>query len=233
MRAAGDHADGFALRLDGGAVARDVAGHRLEPDQLSARALRFDALQGVAADEVAFVQLHGPSQAGLVWVDRFVHVVAPQTESCLEPGRIPGTEAGRKHACRSAMAQDGVPCFAEALAADEELEAVLARIAGARDQSVDPGHVALAKTKVRDGLQAFAPKQLLGPRALECDQAELEGAVLDLDVARRVLAKPTQVGLAVGCVHHDKETFAAAVDDEVVDDATRLVAEQVVLRLAV
>jgi len=82
-------------------------------------------------------------------------------------------------------------------------------------------------------LQSLGREQLLGARALEREQRKLECAVLDLHARRRVLPKPIQVMLAVRCVDDDEKTFAASVDDEVVDDPTRLVAEQAVLRLAV
>src|SRR6266568_3694618 len=219
MSPARDHADGFALRLHGGGVPSYIARLGLEPDQLSPRSNGLDALEGVAADKVALVQLHGPAQARFVWVDRLVHVVAPQPQRRLEPGRVASAQAGRKHAGRFAMAQDGVPCLANLLAADEQLEAVLARVAGARDQRVDAGHVAVPKSKVRDRIESVAWQQLLCARPLERNEPELERAVLDLDIARRMLPKPPEVGFAVGRVDDDEKPFAASVHDEVVDDA--------------
>ena len=130
------------------------------------------------------------------------------------------------------MAQDGVPCLGNPLAADEQLEAVLARVSGAGDEGVDPGHVAVPESKVGDRIESVARQQLLRAWSLKGNQPELERAVLDLHVARRVLAKPPEVGLAVGRVHDNEITLVASVHDEVVHDSAGLVAEKVVLRLA-
>src|SRR5437879_12988462 len=98
MSAARDHADGFTLGLHDGAVPRYVARLGLEPDQLSPRTRGLDALQGAAADQVALVQLHGPTQARFVWIDRLVHVFAPQTQRRPEPGCISSPQTVRQHA---------------------------------------------------------------------------------------------------------------------------------------
>src|SRR5207247_2638725 len=54
---------------------------------------------------------------------------------------------------------------------------------------------------------------------------------LDVNTLGRVLAEPVQVLLSIRCIDDDEITFLASIDDEVVDDAPVLIAEQVVLRL--
>src|SRR5438552_408872 len=222
MSAARDDADGSVLRLHGGAVPGYVARLGLEPVQLASRTRGSDALEGVAADKVALVQLHRPPQARLIRIHGLVHVVAPQPERRLQPGCIAGAQAGRQHARRLAMAQDGVPCLGNPLAADEQLEAVLARVSGAGDEGVDPGHVAVPESKVGDRIESVARQQLLRAWSLKGNQPELERAVLDLHVARRVLAKPPEVGLAVGRVHDNEITLVASVHDEAGHDSAGL-----------
>src|SRR5258708_2395234 len=199
MGSAGDYPERFAARRYCGAVACDVAGLKPQPDQRPTRSFGLDLLQRVAADEVALAQLHGPSQSRLVGVDGLVHVVAPQAQRGFESGRVACAESSREDAGRPAVLEDRVPCRAHLVAADEQLEAVLARVAGARDERVDARHVAVAKTEVRNPVEvySFAGQQLLRTRTLEGAEAELHGAVLYLDIDRRIISKPIQAFLAV------------------------------------
>jgi hypothetical protein len=77
VRAAGDDAQGLAVRGHGRAVSGDVARLHLEPNKLAACSIGLHLLERVAADEVALAQLHGPTEPRLVWVDSFVHIVSP------------------------------------------------------------------------------------------------------------------------------------------------------------
>src|SRR6266446_6949960 len=233
MSAARDDAHTTCLGADRGSVAGDVAGLGLESDQPPPRALRLDLLKSLPADEVAFVELHRPAEPGLVRVDGLVHIVAPQSQSRLESRRVASAETRRKHARLLAACEDGIPNLADAIAADEELEAVFTGVSRPGDEGVDAPHVAVPETEVRDRVESFARQELLRARSLERDEGQLEGTVLDLDSRRRMLAEPLQVLLAVGSVDDHEETIAPAVDHQVVDDPARFVAQKVVLRLTV
>ena len=60
----------------------------------------FDPQEGIATDEVPFVETDGKAQAGLIRVVLAVDVGTPQAISLLEPERIEGTTAERDHAER-------------------------------------------------------------------------------------------------------------------------------------
>src|SRR5713226_3299494 len=133
MGPARDKADRPAGRPDLRSVTRDVARVGLEADQGPARALRFDVLQRLPADELTLGQLHRPAKTCLVWVRLLIHVVAVKAQRRLEPGRVACAQAGRQHALTLPTSENRVPRFADAVRADEQLEAVLARVSRARD----------------------------------------------------------------------------------------------------
>src|SRR5438270_8990422 len=173
-------------------MACDVAGFGLESDQPPSRTLGLDLLQDLAPDELAFVELHGPAEPRLVWIDGLVHIVAPQSQRSLEARRIASAQASWKHASLLAAREDGVPNLADAVAVDEQLEAVLAGVSRPGDEAVDPRHVAMPETEVRDPVESFARQELLRARSLEGDESELKGPILDFDVRRSMVAEPPQ-----------------------------------------
>src|SRR5215472_11659786 len=197
MCAAGNDAYLPLLQADRRAMASDAPRVELEPDQLALRPVGLDLPQGVPADELRLVELHGPAQPRLIRVDALVHVVAPETKCGFESRRVARSQSRRKHAGLFAVVEDCVPRLAQAVAVDEELESVLARVAGSRDQGMDPGDVAVAEPEVWDGVEAVARQPFLGEGALECDKAQLKRAVFDLDVGTGVVAKPLEVFLPV------------------------------------
>src|ERR1700682_1155088 len=150
MRAAGDGADTSPVVADGGAVAWDVAGLGLESDQGALRASVLPRGQSFAPDELALAKLHRPAEAGLVGIHGFVHVVAVQTERGFEARGITRAEARRENPRALAFAEDRVPDLRHMAGVDEELKPVLTRIAGARDQAFNPGHLARANSEGRD-----------------------------------------------------------------------------------
>ena len=166
-------------------MARDAAWLRLEPDQGPAGSLRLDLLQRVAADEVAFGQLHGPAEPGFVRVHCLVHIVAVEAEGSLESRRIAGAQARGQDPGGLPGLEDGVPDMAEPVAGDEELEAVLAGVTGARDDRSDACDLAAAESEVRDIVRVLVGRQDLGrTRALKSDQAEVARVVCQRHVAR-------------------------------------------------
>src|SRR5256886_15310436 len=131
MCAARDKADSRPVPVDGAAMPRDVARRHAQADQSSARTALLDFRQRIAPDEVAFVELHSPTETGLVRVDGLVHVVAPQSQRGLEPGGIARAQPGGQHALAASVLEERIPHVTDILRRDEQLEAVLAGVAGA------------------------------------------------------------------------------------------------------
>src|SRR5205814_8132660 len=86
------------------------------------------------ADE-AGVLLAAPAEAGLDRAALLHQVVAVEVEADLEAQRVTGRQAGRDRAA----AQQLVPQRARVLGRCEDLDTVLARIAGAADESLAAG----------------------------------------------------------------------------------------------
>src|SRR3979409_2489195 len=128
MRAAGDDPRALAVATNSGAVARNVARLGFEPDQISLCTLLLHLRQSVATDELAFAQLHGPTEAGFVRIDRLVHVVSVQAKGGFQASCVASAETGWQHPFCLAMGQDGVPCVPDPAGFDEELEPVLSRV---------------------------------------------------------------------------------------------------------
>src|SRR5450759_2601564 len=150
VRAAGDHPEATPPMTDRGTMARNVSGCGPEAGETSPRPLLLHLRQGVAADEVALAQLHGPAEAGLVWVDRFVHVIAVKPKGRFEAGGVARAKTRRQDPFRFPFGQDGVPYVADTAGLDEELEAILSRVAGPRDESGNASDLAGPKAEVRD-----------------------------------------------------------------------------------
>src|SRR5436309_15555039 len=112
-------------------MSRDAPRLQLQADQAPCRSLRLDLLQRLASGELALVELHGPAQARFVRVDGLVHVVAPEAQRGLQARRIARTEACRQHAGRPPVLEDRIPDLTHSFAVDEQLEAILACVAGA------------------------------------------------------------------------------------------------------
>jgi len=86
--AARDFADDSVVDEDGLAVASDRPAREAKADEPSRRVLGVDRSERSRADEVALVELHCPAQAAAVRIRPFVHVLAVEAKSGLEPERI-------------------------------------------------------------------------------------------------------------------------------------------------
>src|SRR2546423_8561350 len=161
MGAAGDNADALPFRRHRRAVTGDVARLHLQSDELAPQSVRLDLLECATAHEVALAELHRPAQPRFIRIDRLVHVVAPQSQCGFESGRVARSEPGRQHAGGLAVLEDRVPCIADAVARDEQLEAVLAGVARARDESADAGNVSLPEAEAWDRVKPLAWQELL------------------------------------------------------------------------
>ena len=162
-----------------------------------------------------------------------VHVVAVQTIGDLEPQRVARAEAA---GCRT-FGHQRVPQLARAAGGDEDLESVLAGVAGSRDDAAgDAGHGRIAEVVVRE-VDHFRLAELVDERgrlrSLDGDLRPVVGALLD-PRAFRVILHPGEVFFAPAGVDTDEQAGGRIpVDDDVVDHAALLVAERAVLRLAV
>src|SRR5690348_8972585 len=109
MSATGHSRDPRAIPQHRRAVPRDAAWLEAQADHPAAWSRLFDLRQGLAADEIALVQLDCPAQPRLVGIDRLVHVVAPEAKRRLEASGVTCPEAGGEHALRPAVLEDRVP----------------------------------------------------------------------------------------------------------------------------
>src|SRR5205085_4606823 len=123
---------GRAVRANGIPLARDPLAGDFQSDELALQAFRLLLLQRLAADEPAgLVELHDPAEARLERRVLLVHVVAVQAKRDLEPQRVARAEAARHRA----LFDERVPQLAGAVGRNEDLESVLAGVAGAGDDA--------------------------------------------------------------------------------------------------
>src|SRR6266851_3957140 len=183
------------------AVSRDAAFDD-EPGDASRGALLLGLRDRLAPEEL-LVELAGPGETGLDGVRRLVDLVPVQRETRLEPERVAGPQADRLQALGLAGLEQRVPHARRVGARDEDLEAVLAGIPGARDRRHRAGHLRRGHTEgddVVDVHRGDAAQDLRRARTLRRDERGLHRE-------------------AVGC---------DAVDDDVVDDRPALVRQQTV-----
>src|ERR1700730_644369 len=86
--AARDFADDSVVDEDGLAMASDCSAGEAQADEPSRWVLGVDGFERGRPDEVALVELHRPAQAAAVRIRPFVHVLAVEAKSGLEPERI-------------------------------------------------------------------------------------------------------------------------------------------------
>src|SRR5262249_26274128 len=156
--------------------------------------------QGVAADEVALVQLDRPAQPRLERVDLLAQLVAVQRHGGLQAQRVARTEAARPGAAPDQFLPPGPALIGGAA----QLDALLAGVAGAADDAAGAavgrrlGVVVGELARVGRG-QAGA--QLDSPGPLDSDHAGARRAVVDRHVAAALVAgQPLDDLAAVGGV---------------------------------
>ena len=109
------------------------------------------AASGVAAPEVALVPRHHPAQPGLQRGDARAQLVAVQRQAGLEPQRVAGPEARR---ASTPAASTRVPHRGGGLGRHGQLDAVLARVAGAGHDARDAEPRRPSATRNRRGRPA-------------------------------------------------------------------------------
>ena len=219
-------------------MAGDAAAPNGQADQLLARALGLGLLERGPADEVALLaELDHSTEARLERGRVGAQLVAVERHPGLQAQRVAGAEPDRNDAGRSARLHQGIPDAAGGGDLHEDLEAVLARVAGAGDEGRHAGHAPLADRVVaqigdRNVRQRRQDRQR--QRALDGHQGGRQGAVVQddveaLDAFREGVAHRRRVR-GVGDDH--EPLLAEAIDDQVVEDAAVREADHRVVRAA-
>ena len=162
-----------------------------EGDELLGRARLAHGAHGVGADE-ARVLLARPAEAGLDRAARLHQVVAVEVEADLEAQRVARAEAGRRRAARD----ERVPDRAGVAGRDEQLDAVLAGVAGAADERGAPATCGSTRGEAlgQRAPSASAGDDLARARALHGEHRVVVEAVGDLDVEAARRARGTTRG---------------------------------------
>src|SRR5580700_9742315 len=132
VRAAGDFAGGLAPGDHRLTVAGDRPALELDPHEPPRGMLGIQPGQGGAADEIALLELDGPSEGAAVRVGVVVHVLAVEAQPRLEAQRVARAEAARDQSVARAGFQERVPEGRCVRRVDVQLEAILPRVAGPR-----------------------------------------------------------------------------------------------------
>src|SRR5262245_21355607 len=234
--AARDRADPGPLSPHRMTMPRDTRRVELESDQAALRAggrLRARALPAV---EAGLLKLPYPADPGLERRRLGIHVGAAERQPGFEPQGVASCEPARQPAMPPDCRQDGVPDRARLAGRDEELEAVLAGVAGPGHESADAGDGRFADGERAERGQIEwrqRPERVLGFGTLERQQRELGAAVLEDDVDGRAGGDPREIRLRRGGIHDQEKAIAVEAEhDQVVHDASSLVAQHRILSVA-
>ena len=162
----------LAASLDGHPLARHGALLHHERDELARRAFLLDSAERLHSGELRLERTR-PAEPGGDRVRLRRDVVPVERVADLEPERVAGAEAARRHSAR----EDGVPESGRVVLGAAELHSRLSRVAGARDHDLDPVELA---HRVREGGRLRKPEPLERPRALHGDEPVLVGRVANL-----------------------------------------------------
>ena len=239
--AGGDGADLGLTDEDLGAVAGGAALLGVERRDGLLWAFGGTGAQGLGGNEVAFLLSEGAGHACLDRRDVAGELVAVERHASLQAQRVAGGEAAGLDAVFLAGLEQLVPQRRGVRVVDDELEAVLAGVAGAADKGVNArdltGHRRVIRQLV-DGLLLVVlderDEDLRGLGALDGDHGNVAGLGLEVHVkAVRALVESLPDDVDVRRVGDDEELrLAQAVGDEVVEDAAVFGDDHRVLRLA-
>ena len=146
-----------------------------------------------------------------------------EQQSGLDPDRLDGGQADRQHSLRPARIQHRIPELGRVLGPAIELVAELARVSGARHETVDPGHLGVrleSEVAQRPEIDSFHERgqDLARLRTLHLEVRHVLRHVLDLDVHAAIrghLPEPVEVGV----VARDREAVVVAqLEDRAVHD---------------
>ena len=216
-------------------LARDAAAGDLDADAAARRLLI--ARQRGLADEVVLVHLDRPAKARFKGGNGIVHLMAVEGHGGLQPQRVARAQAAGNQPVVLPRLQERVPQGGRVGIGAVELEAVLAGVACARDEALDPRHRHLRDERiVARGRLLIADLGKDGPGlgALQGELGHVVAHVGQLAVAKEVFAHPAYVLVAVGRVdHHPVCILGKAVDDQIIHHAALGIAHHAVAHLAV
>ncbi len=132
----------------------------LETDDLARHAGGLLLPQHGRADEVVFLPADDPAQIRFERARRLIDVVAVEPHGRFEPERVPRAKAARNQVHRAPGFQDGQPEPIGGLRRREDLESVLARVAGARNSGADVGDLAVREPVVLQRCEVHAGQRL-------------------------------------------------------------------------
>src|SRR5690606_12395478 len=115
------------------AGASNAPSRHLETDEGSAEACFEGGHEGGLPEEVRLLHLHSPAEARLERGGRLVDFVAVQGQTGFEPERVARPETGGFEPERRTCLHERAPDRNCALVLTEDLDAVFARVAGARE----------------------------------------------------------------------------------------------------
>ena len=166
-----------------------------KPTSLRVSALGLLPGERRLADEA--LALDHPAEAGLERRVLLVDVVAVEGEARLEAQGVARAEADRLEARAAAAVEERVPqARRRSAACDEQLEAVLAGVAGARHVDVDARRSS-RRRKVNGASSATGDRrsdcdQRDGARPLHREQRDAVGRVVDVADRARLLVEPAR-----------------------------------------
>ena len=168
------------------AVAGDAALAQHEAHERPRERPRQGRLQGRPADEVArLVQPDDPAQARFERVHGPVELVAVEGHAGLQAQRVAGTQPDRHEPDAPARLHQRVPQGRGGVPRHEQLEAVLAGVAGPGEQGIRAGHPGLGDAVVAQGAQVGVDQRrddALGARALDGEQGGPQRGVIQAGV---------------------------------------------------
>ena len=158
------------------------AGH-LEADEEPGRAGFGDPSEGIPPDEVdRLVEADDPAQVRLVGIRGRVEVVAVERHAGLEAQGVAGAEADRDEPVGRSGGEHRVPQLAGAGSLHEDLEAILAGVAGPRDKGRNARHGSFGDPVVADAGQVEVGQRredLHRPGTLDGDEGGSQRAVVE------------------------------------------------------
>src|SRR5438132_7174291 len=241
--ARGHHPHPLRAVHDRVAVAGNTPVEHAKAGQDPGETLLAGAENRVPADEV-IVQAECPIESRLERIGVGIHVIAIEPESRFEAQGVASAQPGRSNPVAAAFLEQGPPEPGGVAIGAEDFEAVLAGVAGARNDGGNAGDLALDKGVIAQRTQVLVGKALdEGDRmgSLDAEQRPVPADVEDelprpptptLPHKGGGSTRPNPVEVAVlvaGVDHQEMAAIGHRVDEDVIDDATPLVAEHGVL----
>src|ERR1700694_2328676 len=226
----GHRADLLAIADHVVAVTGDAAVEHLEAHEPPSDSLLAGPHDGITADEV-LVEVEGPIQPCLERIGIGIHVVAVEAHSRFQSARVSSAQARWPYAIGLALVEQRTPEPHGIGIPAEQLEAILAGIAGPRNHARHFRDVPLDEGIVLDTSQVGFRQPLDeadGSWTLHADQRPFPADIEDR--APTLRPDPLEVAILVGGLEHQQiAAVGHRVDEDIIDDAALLVTKQGVL----